>query len=960
MPRSSFSPFVSSLVLLITNSSQHRQVMGTKLKKFKRPTGLKKLYKSPVNLELLKNKKQRGPKAYINAPEEGEADGIDNADALDRALEAEEMAVSVLEDLSDEDGNSKAAVCASSRKEKGKGKATDTNLGFLLNLDRKEISRSRAEEARLKKAERRAHYEENNGLSKPVSQAQAENDDGASTDMEGASEGSDTDAEDSFSRFDWLDDEFNSTGCITGENSSESDNKIDKAEKAEQAHEDRLTARKRRQELEEAAKAQSHKRQRLPVRGEEGNWHSEEDFGSNISRTQDGIPAGTQTKASRALYSIKIAEARRLKEQEEESEIAVASKHNSTPEQASTILSGARYGLQAPYTIMLRKPKAARVAAAREQIARLSIDIIGDPEVSLGLLRRLSVFAQVSIQRPDHDSTARERKLPSEVPIDDAIRAAALMSLTAVYTDILPGYRIRALADKEQTEKVNQETARRREWEQGLVEVYKSHLQTCEKFVRAKTPVSPVALRSMCVLLTRATHFNYRTNIISSLISHLSRRGWNEESQLCAESLTEVLCRDLSGEASLEVVQLLNRMIKERSYQINAKVLNLLLHLRLKDELGSKRADTVRADNDRKTNGKTQNKKFQSGKDKAKPKDVRKGQGQHLSKKQIKKMREIKEVEKEMKEAEAEVDKEERERNQTETLKLLFVLYFSILKSDAAPGSLLGAALEGLAKYAYRVNVDFFRDLLSVLREHVKAARAAIFSRSADHVVDECDEDSGKKEEEKEEEGVITVEAEALRQDNLRKALLCLVTAFELLQGQGEALNIDLSDMVSHLYAIVLPLCSSPFIEEIPNEDTATSKRRRFQSSTHLFRTDADLLMRALDLCLLRPRLSELPSERSAAFVRRLLVACLSCPAPTALRILGVVRVMIAKDSRLEALVDTEDRARNGKFDLSSDHLELARPLAAGDVAWELHLLASHVNEDVAIAAQNILACRGA
>ena len=52
------------------------------------------------------------------------------------------------------------------------------------------------------------------------------------------------------------------------------------------------------------------------------------------------------------------------------------------------------------------------------------------------------------------------------------------MSLTAVYIDILPGYRIRPLTEKESSEKVNQETARRREWEQGIVQVYKEERGT--------------------------------------------------------------------------------------------------------------------------------------------------------------------------------------------------------------------------------------------------------------------------------------------------------------------------------------------------------------------------------------------------------------------------------------------------------------------------------------------------
>jgi nucleolar complex protein 3 len=43
---------------------------------------------------------------------------------------------------------------------------------------------------------------------------------------------------------------------------------------------------------------------------------------------------------------------------------------------------------------------------------------------------------------------------------------------------------------------------------------------------------------------------------------------------------------DLTGVPSLEAVRLLNRMIKERRYQVHPNLLSCLLHLRLKTELG--------------------------------------------------------------------------------------------------------------------------------------------------------------------------------------------------------------------------------------------------------------------------------------------------------------------------------------------------------------------------------------
>ena len=55
-----------------------------------------------------------------------------------------------------------------------------------------------------------------------------------------------------------------------------------------------------------------------------------------------------------------------------------------------------------------------------------------------------------------------------------------MLSQLAVFKDIIPGYRIRPLTDKEKAEKVSQIVQRARDFEQGLVSVYQSYLRTLE------------------------------------------------------------------------------------------------------------------------------------------------------------------------------------------------------------------------------------------------------------------------------------------------------------------------------------------------------------------------------------------------------------------------------------------------------------------------------------------------
>lgn len=55
-----------------------------------------------------------------------------------------------------------------------------------------------------------------------------------------------------------------------------------------------------------------------------------------------------------------------------------------------------------------------------------------------------------------------------------------MLSQLAVFKDIIPGYRIRALTEAEKSEKISQMVARTRDWEQGLVVVYQSYLRSLE------------------------------------------------------------------------------------------------------------------------------------------------------------------------------------------------------------------------------------------------------------------------------------------------------------------------------------------------------------------------------------------------------------------------------------------------------------------------------------------------
>ena len=231
---------------------------------------------------------------------------------------------------------------------------------------------------------------------------------------------------------------------------------------------------------------------------------------------------------------------------------------------------------------------------------------------------------------------------------------------------------------------------------------------------------------------------------------------------------------------------------------------------------------------------------------------------------------------------------------QTETLKNLFVLYFSVLKHQGR-SPLLPSALEGLTAFAHFINVDFFRDLLAVLRKIV--------------FEDETNEAVG-------------------ASGQVRTRLLAIVTAFELLTGQGEAINIDLSDFVNALYGLLRPLSLDSGIENPP----LTTHTRSQSLST------SALLFKCLSAIFFSKRTASAPAWRLAAFAKRLAECALFLPPASAKQAIQVVRTLMAREPKLEGMLDTE-RMFDGVYKPEMDDPQLANPFASS--LWELEDLAT-------------------
>ncbi|CAG8597865.1 20334_t:CDS:10 [Gigaspora margarita] len=469
----------------------------------------------------------------------------------------------------------------------------------------------------------------------------------------------------------------------------------------------------------------------------------------------------------------------------------------------------------------------------------------------------LAIIAQKVIEDPENNIATNNNL---------TIKKLALLTQLVVYKDIIPGYRIRQLTDKEKATKVSEEVKKLRHFEQNLVSNYQAYLKSLEAELKEHT-VAETALKCMCDLLISVSHFNFRSNLMMAIVCRMSTAEFTKMSAMCCDAIIEVFKNDESGEASLDAVKLITKMIKSKGYVVHEEVLNTFLHLRLKEELSIKVSN-----NEDSVNNQTKGKKR---------KYVKKELKKHLSKKLRKLDKERKEVEKEMKEAEAVVNKEEREKMHTETLKLVFITYFRILK-HANSSPLLISALEGLVKFAHLINVDFFNDLLELLKKIMIGSQAEDDNENSNRRID------------------------------TRKSLLCIITAFQLLSGQGEALNIDLKEFYTQMYKILMPLALNPCMEQNVNK---------------------------------RKQKTLIPIERSAAFLKRLSISCLNWPSKTVLMCLEKMQKMIQKQSRLDALLVSDDRICNGVYRADLDDPELCNPLATN--LWELSLLESHYDPKV-------------
>ncbi|XP_037659791.1 nucleolar complex protein 3 homolog isoform X2 [Choloepus didactylus] len=417
------------------------------------------------------------------------------------------------------------------------------------------------------------------------------------------------------------------------------------------------------------------------------------------------------------------------------------------------------------------------------------------------------------------------------------VRKLVIVSLMELFKDITPSYKIRPLTEAEKSTKTRKETQKLREFEEGLVSQYKFYLENLEQMVK---------------------DWKQRKRKKSNIVSLKAYKGLAE---VAVKSLCELLVAlphfNFHNNIIVLIVPLMN--------DVSKSMLKTFLCLRIKEIEVKKDTEDI-----------NKPKKFMTFKEKRKT----------LSRMQRKWKKAEEKLERELREAEASESTEKKLKLHTETLNIVFVTYFRILKK-AQRSPLLPAVLEGLARFAHLINVEFFDDLLRVL-----------------HTLTESGDLS------------------------YRESLHCVQTAFHILSGQGDVLNIDPMKFYTHLYKTLFKLHAGATNEGV------------------------EIVLQCLDVMLAKRR-KQVSQQRALAFIKRLTTLALHVLPNSSIGILATNRILMHTFPKTDLLLDNESQG-SGVFLPELDEPEYCN--AQNTALWELHALRRHYHPVVQRFAAHLLA----
>ncbi|VEN58187.1 unnamed protein product [Callosobruchus maculatus] len=333
------------------------------------------------------------------------------------------------------------------------------------------------------------------------------------------------------------------------------------------------------------------------------------------------------------------------------------------------------------------------------------------------------------------------------------VRKFTILSLLEVFKDILPSYEIKKTINE--GVKLKKDTLKLHKYEETLLTYYKQFLKKLEKHLfvlmkkkgdfrqRSKDEIKLgiLAVEAMSDLLVEHPYFNFSENIARVVVPFLNSYEKSIRENV-KNKIKQLFKEDKKGDITLIILRIINNYLKTHP-NVHTDMLEVLLVLNLRN---------VNLDQQKEQDLKQ--KKLMA----------KKARVQQLSKKERKRKKKLAELEKELLETKAEENKQTKEKNVTEITKILFNIYFRILKTSKN-NKLLSSCLQGLAKYSNCINLEYYLDIVNIIDQLLK------------------------------EDWLTYVEQ-----------LHCVQTVFAILSGQGEVINLDPTRFYNNLYKDLLSI----------------------------------------------------------------------------------------------------------------------------------------------------------
>ncbi|CAL0303697.1 unnamed protein product [Lupinus luteus] len=522
--------------------------------------------------------------------------------------------------------------------------------------------------------------------------------------------------------------------------------------------------------------------------------------------------------------------------------------------------------------------------------------------------RKLAELGDALLTDPDSNIKFLKEMLQLSKDNDPTIVKLGLLSLLAVFKDIVPGYRIRLPTEKELEMKVSKTVRKMRYYESTLLSAYKGYLQRL--MILEKKPLFQlVAVRCICSLLDANPHFNFRESLLDATVRNLNSS--NEAiRKLCCSTTKSLFTNEgkHGGEATVEAVRLIADHVKAYDCQMHPDSVEVFFSLSFYEDLGK----PEKADEDQKNKYKKNKKRKNSEASNQLPENDRKKSRKEL----ISKTRE--EVEADYKAASFTPDVMEQRQMQTETLSAVFETYFRILKhtmqtivarpeansgelsTAVEPHPLLAPCLKGLGKFAHLIDLDFMGDLM----KHLK-----ILASGSSNPGNPSEKGS--------------------KCLSVSERLQCCIVAFKVMRNNLEALNVDLQDFFVHLYNLI--------VEYRPGRD------------------QGEVLAETLKIMLCDDKQHDM--QKTAAFIKRLATLSLCFGSPESMAALVTVKHLLQKNVKCRNLLENDIGGGSvagtiPKYLPYSTDPNLSGALAT--VLWELNLLSKHYHPSISSIASGI------